>query len=255
MAQDMSLQGLRVHIRFSLPEEAPGNRWTVTCTNAADLALSCPGSLQIAPNPGSPSMGAINRSLVRLGIQGVRIKLQQGSEDKVILTGFGRYYKKYRQRGWAIPDLDSDMAELLSRFPFVVFLITRTVMLSSVLLYNPGSPEFPGVNFAKVVKSCTSQTVTMSNRKCIVIYTSEDSLVHPYKPISLYDLDILEQDPDFNFLRSFTRTYEFCVAASRNRGEDLPQLIYGHDDGWSDSEGHSSGGVNSDDESMDELTV
>ncbi|EFQ25823.1 hypothetical protein CGRA01v4_14222 [Colletotrichum graminicola] len=254
MTQDMNLRGLRVHIRFSLPEEAPGTQWVVKCDNAADLACSCPGRFRISPNPGNSSMEAINRSIARLGIQRVGIYLRQCSEDKIILTGFGKCYKKYKQRGWSVPDLDNDMAEFLSRFPFVVFLITRTVLLSTVLLYSPDTPEYPGLNFAKVVKTCPSQAVGMANRKCIVIYTSEDSLGYPQKPISLYDLDILDDDSDFDFSRSFTRTYDFCVAASRNRGEDLPQLIFGHDDG-SESECHSSGQDNSDDESIDNFMV
>ncbi|KAK1573171.1 uncharacterized protein LY79DRAFT_594076 [Colletotrichum navitas] len=122
-----------------------------------------------------------------LSEEGVVINLRQGSEDKIIMTGFGKCYKK--------------------------------------------------LNFAKVVKTYPSQAVGMANRNCIVSYTSEDSLGYPQKPISLYDLDIFDDDPDFNFLRSSTRTYDFCVAASRNRGGDLPQLIYGHEDG-SESEGH-----------------
>ncbi|KAK1981552.1 hypothetical protein LZ30DRAFT_749960 [Colletotrichum cereale] len=252
MDQEMTLFGLRVHIRFSLPEETPGTQWEVKCENAADLTRCCPGSFELSPNPGNSVMRAINRSLVRLGIQGVGIDLTIGSEDKVILSGFGTHYKKYKQKGWPIPDLDNDMTEFLGRFPFIVFLITRTTLLSTVLLHRPGQPEFPGINFAKVVKSYPTQSVNMASRKCIVIYTSEDNLGYPSKPISLYELDILDEDPEFQFLRSFARTYDFCVAESRNRGEDLPQLIFGHDDG-SDSESQSNGTDSSDDESSDEL--
>ncbi|KAK2002763.1 hypothetical protein LX36DRAFT_707586 [Colletotrichum falcatum] len=255
MDPDMTLQGIRLQIRFSLPENAPGTRWEVKCQNSAALTRHCRGSLQISPTPGDSTLTAINRSIERLGIKRVGIDLRPGSEDKVILTGFGKYYKKYQEKGWPIPDLDDDMTEFLSRFNFVVFLITRTVLLSRALLYSPETPEFPGVNFAKVVKSCPSQAVSIANRKCIVIYTSTDHLGYPLKPISLYDLVILDQDPDFNFLRSFNRTYDFCVAQSRNQGEDLPKLIYGHDDGSKSESSSEEDDDDSVDESCDELML
>ncbi|EQB56847.1 hypothetical protein CGLO_03109 [Colletotrichum gloeosporioides Cg-14] len=244
-SDNYDVNGARYLIHFSLPEDS--ERWHVKCMNLAALAKDDPDWGWDASDPlPDEKFASIERGLEQLKMDN---NIRDDSEDVVLITGFDDAYRARQNANMRVPDLDDDITELLSQFRFIAFFFCEVELLTAVTHYCHGDFEFPGKNFAKLVKRMPQvghslqEWVAPGKRQHIIIYFSHKNYEDiPRSTISLFDRYDMDQDPEFLFMSEYAASYDLCASESRARGELLPQLLFGLDDDASDDEDASSSG-------------
>ncbi|CAI0653573.1 unnamed protein product [Colletotrichum noveboracense] len=247
-SDNYDVNGARYLIHFSLPEYS--ERWHVKCMNLAALAKDDPdwGWDTSDPLP-DEKFAILERGLEQLKMNDISINIRDDSEDVILITGFDDAYRARQNANMRVPDLDDDIAELLSQFRFIAFFFYEVELLTAVTHYCQGDFEFPGKNFAKFVKRIPQpghslqEWVAPDKRQHIIIYFGHKNYENISRStIGLFDRYDMDQDPEFLFMSEYASSYDACASESRACGELLPQLLFGLDDGASDDEDVSSSG-------------
>ncbi|KAK2737486.1 hypothetical protein CKAH01_07557 [Colletotrichum kahawae] len=241
------VKGSRYLIHFSLPKDS--EKWHVKCKNLAALAKDDPDWGWDTSDPLSDEkFASIERGLEQLKMDDISINIRDDSEDVVLITGFDDAYRARQNANMRVPDLDDDIAELLAQFRYIAFFFYEAELLTAVTHYCQGDFEFPGKNFAKIVKRIPQghslqEWVAPCKRQHIIIYFSHKSYENISRStITLFDRYDMDQDPEFLFMSEYAASYDACASNSRARGELLPQLLFGLDEDASDDEDGSSSG-------------
>ncbi|KAJ0385289.1 hypothetical protein COL922a_006657 [Colletotrichum nupharicola] len=137
----------------------------------------------------------------------ISINIRDDSEDVILITGFDDAYRARQNANMRVPDLDDDIAELLSQFRFIAFFFYEVELLTAVTHYCQGDFEFPGKNFAKFVKRIPQpghslqEWVAPDKRQHTIIYFSHKNYENISRStIGLFDRYDMDQDPEFLFM-------------------------------------------------------